>query len=71
MLDNECSKAVQTFIKSNGTDIQIVEPHNHSVNAAEPSVKAIQYHIIAGLATVDIIAHCNFGTYFLHKCKTL
>ena len=54
VLDNECSKAVQTFIKSNGTDIQIVEPHNHSVNAAEPAVKAIKYHVIAGLATVDI-----------------
>ena len=43
VLDNECSKAVQTFIKSNGTNIQIVEPHNHSVNAAEPAVKAIKY----------------------------
>ena len=28
VLDNECSKAVQTFIKSNGTNIQIVGPHN-------------------------------------------
>ena len=54
VLDNKCSKAVQTFIKSNGTDIQIVEPHNHSENAAEPAVKAIKYHAIVGLTTVDI-----------------
>ena len=53
-LDNECSKAVQTFINSNGTNIQIVGPHNHSVIAAEPAVKAIKYHVITGLATVDI-----------------
>ena len=45
---------VKTFIKSNDTDIQIVEPHDHSVDAAEPAVKAIKYHVIAGLAMVDI-----------------
>ena len=28
VLDNECSRAVKTFIRSNRTDIQLVEPHN-------------------------------------------
>ena len=64
-LNNECPEAVQTFIKSNGTDIQIVEPHNHSVNAAEPAIKAIGYHVIAGLATVDINCPLQLWDLFL------
>ena len=65
VFNKECSKAVQTFIKSNGTDIQIVEPHNHSVNAAEPAIKAIGYHVIAGLATVDINCPLQLWDLFL------
>jgi hypothetical protein len=53
VLDNECSRAVQKYIKSQSTDIQLVEPHNHRVNAAEPAIKSAKYHIIAGLQTVD------------------
>ena len=69
VLDNECSKAVQTFIKSNGTDIQIVKPHNHSVNAAEPAVKAIKYHVIAGLTTVDINCLLQLWDLFLSQMQ--
>ena len=32
--------------------MQLVEPHNHRVNAAETAVKAATYHLIAALATV-------------------
>ena len=53
VLDNKCSKAVQAFIRKEKTSIQLVEPHNHQVNAAETAIKASKYHIIAGLQTVD------------------
>ena len=53
VLDNECSKAVQAYIRSQDTKIQLVEPHNHRVNAAEPAVKAVKYHCLAGFATMD------------------
>ena len=53
ILDNECSKAVQKYVKAERVEIQLVEPHNHRVNAAEPAVKAIKYHIIAAQVTVD------------------
>ena len=56
MLDNECSKAVKNFICNNDTNIQLVEPHNHKVNAAETAIKSTKYHIIAGLQIVD--QHC-------------
>ena len=45
---------IKNFIKKEKVDIQLVEPHNHRVNAAEPAVKATKYLMIAGLATVDI-----------------
>ena len=55
LLDNECSCAIQYFIKREKADIQLVEPHNHCVNAAKPVVKAVKYHIIAALPIVDSI----------------
>ena len=51
-MDNECSKAVQTFIKEQEVPIQLVEPGNHRVNAAEMGVKTGKYHLISSLATV-------------------
>jgi len=30
-----------------------LEPHNYRVNAAEPAVKVVNCHMIAGLATID------------------
>ena len=41
ILDHECSKAVQKYIKSEKVAIQLVEPHNHRVNEAELAVKTI------------------------------
>ena len=54
VLDNECSKAIKAFIRSQETGIQLVEPHTHRVNAAETAVKAAKYHMIAALATLDV-----------------
>ena len=52
VLDNECSKAIKTFVADQQTVIQLVEPHNHRVNTAEVSVKTAKYHFISALATV-------------------
>ena len=35
VMDNECSKDIQRFVKANNTKIQFVKPHQHRVNAAE------------------------------------
>ena len=52
VLDNECSKAVKHYIISEQTNIQLVEPHNHCVNAAEPAVKSLKYHDLAVFDTL-------------------
>ena len=51
-MNNKCSKAVQAFIKEKEIPIQLVEPGNHHVNAAEMGFKTGKYHLISSLATV-------------------
>ena len=53
VLDNECSQAIKKFVQSKKSEIQLVEPHNHRVNAVEPAVKTAKYHLLAALATID------------------
>ena len=65
VLDNECSKAIKTFLRSQDTDIQLVKPHNHRVNAAETAVKAAKYHMIAALATLDVNCPIQLWDRFL------
>jgi hypothetical protein len=53
VMDNQCSKAIEQYIKSTGADIQLVNPDNHRVNACERAIQTWKNHWIAGLATVD------------------
>ena len=50
---NALGRAVKNYITSQQTNIQLVEPHIHRVNAAEPAVKCVKYHTIASFATLD------------------
>ena len=35
VMDNQCSKAVENYMRSTKADIQLVNPDDHRVNAAE------------------------------------
>ena len=37
VLDSQCSKVVKAYIQKEKVKIQLVEPYNHHVNAAEPA----------------------------------
>ena len=39
IIDNEASKAVQAYVEADNVNIQLVEPHNHRVNAAERAIQ--------------------------------
>ena len=56
VMDNECSAAVEKYIRSEDISIHLVPPHNHRVNAAERAIATFMEHFIAALATVDM--HC-------------
>jgi len=56
VMDNECSSAVEKYIRSEQINIQLVPPHNHQVNTAKRVIATFKEHFIAALATVDM--HC-------------
>ena len=50
-------------------DIQLVEPHDHRVNAAERAIQTFKHHFIAGLATVDIDFPIQLWDEFLPQAQ--
>jgi hypothetical protein len=53
IMDNEASKAIKAAVQKTGAKYQLVEPHNHRVNAAERAIRTFKNHFIAGLCSVD------------------
>ena len=53
IIDNVASKSVQANLEAEKVNIQLLEPHNHRVNAAERVIKTFKNHLIAGLSTCD------------------
>ena len=53
IIDNVASKAVQVYLEAEKVNIQLVEPHNHRVNAAERAIQKFKNNLIAGLSTCD------------------
>jgi hypothetical protein len=51
--DNVATKAIQSYLKNNDIKVQLVEPHNHWVNAAEHAIQSFKNHMISGLSTCD------------------
>ena len=53
MLDNECPKGLQTYLKNQGIHFQMVPPHHHQANPAERAIQTFKAHFIAGLASTN------------------
>ncbi len=62
--DNECSKTVEAYIKSNKMDIHLIPPHNHQVNAVELAIATFKEHFIAGMPLSTGTAPHNCGMNF-------
>jgi hypothetical protein len=69
LMDNECSKMVETYIKYNKMDIPLVPPHNHQVNAAKCAITTFKERFIAGLAAVDRNCPLQLWDEFLLQVK--
>ena len=67
--DNECSKAVKSYINSQDVAWQLAEPDNHRVNAAERAIQTFKNHFIAGLATVDPNFPMQLWCYLLQQAE--
>ncbi len=53
IMDNQVTKHIKTFLTKNDCKLQLVEPHNHRINAAEHAIQTFKDAFIAALATTD------------------
>jgi len=53
IMDNVASKAVQKFLEEEDIKLQLVEPHNHRVNAAEQAIQTFKNLFIGGISVCD------------------
>ena len=56
IIDNVASKAVHAYLEAEKANIQLVDPHNHRVNAADRVIQTFKNHLIAGLSTCNTIS---------------
>ena len=53
IMDNQATKYIREFLTEEECRLQLVEPHNHRVNAAERAIQTFKDAFIAALATTD------------------
>jgi hypothetical protein len=53
VMDNQATKYIKKFLTVKDCALQVVEPHNHQVNAAERAIQTFKDAFIAALATTD------------------
>ena len=52
-MDNQATKHIKKYLTKNDCKLQVVELHNHQVNAAERAIQTFKATFIAALATMD------------------
>jgi hypothetical protein len=53
IMNNQATKHIKKFLTQNDCKLQVVEPHNHCVNATECAIQTFKAAFIAALATTD------------------
>jgi hypothetical protein len=53
IMDNQATKHIKKFLTENDCKLQIIEPHNHCVNAAKHAIQTFKAAFIAPLVTTD------------------
>ncbi len=53
VMDNQATRHIKKFLNKNECTLQLVEPHNHRVNAAERAIQTFKDAFIVALATTD------------------
>eukprot|EP00804_Cyclotella_cryptica_P019448 CCRYP_006615-RA/>CCRYP_006615-RA protein AED:0.18 eAED:0.18 QI:0/0/0/1/1/1/3/0/869 len=66
-MDNQCSKAVEKYIKSTKADIQLVNPDDHQVNTAERAIQTWKEHWLSGMGTLDPTCPIQLWCQFIEQ----
>jgi hypothetical protein len=53
VMDNQATRYIKTFLTQEDCELQLVEPQNHRVNAAERAIQTFKDAFISALATTD------------------
>ncbi len=53
VMDNQATKHIKKYLTEQDCKLQVVEPHNHRVNAAERAIQTFKAAFIAALATIN------------------
>jgi hypothetical protein len=53
VMDNQATNYIKKFLTKKENDLQVVEPHNHRVNAAERAIQTFEDAFISALVTTD------------------
>ncbi len=53
IMDNQGTKHIKKFLTKNDCKLQVVEPHNHCVNAVECAIQTFKAVFIAALANIN------------------
>ena len=53
VMDNQATKVIKAYLTTQQVSLQLVEPHNHRVNAAERAIQTFKNRFIRALGTTD------------------
>jgi hypothetical protein len=53
MMDHQATKAIKAYLTPQQVTLQLVEPHNHRVNAAERAIQTFKNQFIGAIGTTD------------------
>ncbi len=53
IMDNQATKYIKKFLTKEECKLQLVEPHNHRINAAKCAIQTLKNAFIATLATTN------------------
>ena len=62
VMDNQATKVIKAYLTPQEVGLQLVEPHNHRVNAAERAIQTFKNRFIGALGTTDADFPIQYGT---------
>jgi hypothetical protein len=69
IMDNQATKHIKEFLMDQQCQLQLVEPHNHRLNAAKRAIQTFKDAFIAALTTTNSDFPLQLWDKITPKCK--
>jgi CTP synthase (UTP-ammonia lyase) len=69
IMDNQATKHINTFLTKQQCQLQLVEPHNHRLNAAKRAIQTFKDAFIAALANQQQLSIATVGQNYSPSAK--